>query len=72
MSKEGGQEGLCQVTPPLPQQGLHLTGLGSPSWEVMATAQPKPFVCGKSRTEQDHTQQEKEISVVWVPPAITL
>lgn len=70
MSKEEGQEGLCQGKPP-PRQALHPNGLGSPFREGMATAQAKPWVGGESHTEQHCIQQEKEIGVVWVPPAIT-
>lgn len=55
-----------------PQQALHLTGLSSPSREVMATAQPEPWVSGGLHTEQDHTQQEKGIAVFWILPAVPL
>lgn len=61
-----GQEGLCQRIPPAP--------VGSaPDWagQLPRGSDGHIGVGGKSHTEQDHTQQKKEIGVVWVPLAIT-
>lgn len=61
MNKKGVRKG-CANESPLPQWAVHPTGLGSPPREVMVT----------SVWVGSHTQQKKEIGVVWVPLTITL